>query len=761
MEASGRFEQQQHYQHHHHHHRRSGWDNSSAHDQGYDEANDPEPPGGSEGESRHRRHSRRHHLDDSRGDYSSYRRQDSCWEHDKFDDSDYRHRSSRDFGDERRRSHDYDDLDRERGRRKDKDRGGGGGGGRHGGRDRTTDVYTPDGSRSPYTSWQEESRPVQEEQQPSVQVPTGTIVVKGLSQKTVEDDLYRALERWGPLRHVRVIKEKVSGVSRGFAFVDLPSVDAAEKLMASIGTDGITVNGRRLFLEYSSRPSGGAFPDYRFSGQASKPLVAVPSDWICALCGYLNFARRVVCLQCNEARGEEATDLSTSGYRGPEPAPSHVLAVRGLDDNVDEEILHYEFSKHAPIKDLRLIRDKFTHVSRGYAFIHFHSVEDAVKALEASNGTAIDKNGQILRVAFAKSPYGLHGGPLLTAAASCAQQYDASGWEPKEYDARSELEEGDKSSGFVWDEASGYYYDAATKFYYDANRNLYYDGTHGVWYTFNQELQQYQAYTAASAEEAEPPKPVEDVSASETKDRASSRKQYAASAVISAPAVVRSDAAADKVAMSDAAASSAAKDKLKEVRLTSKNSGKKKLNSTFNLWKQRMNEAATEGEEAVRREQTSGADESEAVLRAEATSGPRVGSKRRFTETTPQYRDRAAERRSLYGLSVPGDPLEEMASAGGAPVQSSGGSAESYEAVTVDKALDESNVGNRMLRSMGWQEGSGLGKEGTGIVEPVQAHVGTERAGLGSQRSRFEVQPGDSYRAIIQKKSFARFHDML
>jgi RNA-binding protein 5/10 len=34
------------------------------------------------------------------------------------------------------------------------------------------------------------------------------------------------------------------------------------------------------------------------------------------------------------------------------------------------------------------------------------------------------------------------------------------------------------------------------------------------------------------------------------------------------------------------------------------------------------------------------------------------------------------------------------------------GDAESYEVITADKALGESNVGNRMLRNMGWQEGS-------------------------------------------------------
>lgn len=31
--------------------------------------------------------------------------------------------------------------------------------------------------------------------------------------------------------------------------------------------------------------------------------------------------------------------------------------------------------------------------------------------------------------------------------------------------------------------------------------------------------------------------------------------------------------------------------------------------------------------------------------------------------------------------------------------------AQSYEVITAEKAIDENNVGNRMLRSMGWHEG--------------------------------------------------------
>lgn len=31
---------------------------------------------------------------------------------------------------------------------------------------------------------------------------------------------------------------------------------------------------------------------------------------------------------------------------------------------------------------------------------------------------------------------------------------------------------------------------------------------------------------------------------------------------------------------------------------------------------------------------------------------------------------------------------------------------QSFEVITAEKAIDENNVGNRMLRNMGWHEGS-------------------------------------------------------
>ncbi|KAL8266772.1 hypothetical protein R6Q59_004116 [Mikania micrantha] len=736
--------------------------------------------------------------------------------------------------------------------------------------------------------------------------PSATVVVKGLSQKTTEEDLHQILAEWGPLRHVRVIKERNSGISRGFAFIDFPTLGSARSMMDKVGDEGLVVDSRKLFFEYSKPGAGGmSFGSDGSSrvGHMNHRSTTLLSDWMCTICGCVNFARRTSCFQCNEPRTDDAppADMvslnhSSFGKKG-ETGPTHVLVVRGLDENADEEMLRYEFSKHAPIKDLRLVRDKFTHVSRGFAFVHFHSVDDATKALEATNGTTLEKNGQILRVAYAKSILGpgtgasSHSSSLAAAAieaASFSQQYDAVGWAPKEYNPDEKQPNGgpkDASapqSGFVWDEASGYYYDAASGFYYDGNTGLYYDGNNGIWYSYDHQSQQYvpcnDQNDKASGKENEPAK---------SADGSNTRK-----VVISAPAATtissdKTTSLPDAVQAAAAAAIAAEKkekEKMKEIKLASKSSilaSKKKMSNVLSMWKQRSHESqaprvaldgnpssgiteeksnlvglSTKGKMAidnsaapvsvntsasldaheiprpasnisggtlrgvirgstyVTSSSTNVATGSSAVTEAQNSAVPfrtdasalgsytssasAVSGKRRFSELPVQstvkeqahttYRDRAAERRNLYGSSFGdelsdhgvGDPNRESAlkrggmdsmpfppgvgGRGGGSGGEGNSSVQSYDVITAEKAIDETNVGNRMLRNMGWQEGLGLGKDGSGMVEPVQAQATEKRAGLGSQPKKLdpslEVQAGDSYRTLIQKKALARFREM-
>nr|CAB3448953.1 unnamed protein product [Digitaria exilis] len=684
---------------------------------------------------------------------------------------------------------------------------------------------------------------------------SATVVVKGLSLKTNDDDLYQILAQWGPLRSVRVIKERNSGMSRGFAFIDFPTVEAARRMMEVTGENGLEIDGRNVFFEYRFHSTG----------------------------------------------------------------PTHVLVVRGLDENADEEMLRYEFAKHAPIKDIRLVRDKFTHVSRGFAFVHFHSVEDATKALEATNGIALEKNGQVLRVAYAKSTHGPASGAsqsnsLAAAAieaASFAQQYDAIGWAPKEYNPDEKQNSNTESqkdgpaaqSGFVWDEKSGYYYDSSSGFYYDGNTGLYYDSNSGVWYSYDQQTQQYVPCNDQNNTKADGGMANENTKTSDS----NSGKNV----VISAPAATIKQS--EKTSLPDAvqAAANAAlaaekreKEKAKEIKLASKSSliaNKKKMNNVLAMWKQRNQEGQGQGQASrvvldkepsssddrfnhshsgtgfslkskpnsdsgnakdmssaasygslgqgtastqmldsdvkprpvsnslgttvmgVIRGSTRGVIKSDTTFHAlsdtgsaetrtstnglkttpealatpapyktdisalvsNTSSGVSGSGKRRFSEAPGQlqYRDRAAERRNLYGSSLGNDSagldstgdypsrkgsseIGSMPFPPGVGERSSGeiGNTENYEVITADRALDESNVGNRILRNMGWQEGLGLGKDGSGIKEPVQAKSVDVRAGLGSQQRKadpsLEAQAGDSYKTIIQKKAIARFREM-
>ncbi|MBN2271054.1 MAG: RNA-binding protein, partial [Sedimentisphaerales bacterium] len=54
------------------------------------------------------------------------------------------------------------------------------------------------------------------------------IYVGNLSPQTTDDDLRQAFEAFGQVAAASVIKDKYSGESRGFGFVEMPSKDEAQ-----------------------------------------------------------------------------------------------------------------------------------------------------------------------------------------------------------------------------------------------------------------------------------------------------------------------------------------------------------------------------------------------------------------------------------------------------------------------------------------------------------------------------------------------------
>ena len=70
------------------------------------------------------------------------------------------------------------------------------------------------------------------------------IYVGNLSYKIGEDDLRSAFEAFGQVESAAVIKDKYSGQSKGFGFVEMPSAEEAQSAISSL--NGKELQGRPI-----------------------------------------------------------------------------------------------------------------------------------------------------------------------------------------------------------------------------------------------------------------------------------------------------------------------------------------------------------------------------------------------------------------------------------------------------------------------------------------------------------------------------------
>ncbi len=83
------------------------------------------------------------------------------------------------------------------------------------------------------------------------------IYVGNLSYDVSEDDLRQAFEQFGQIESAAIIKDKYSGQSKGFGFVEMAS--KAEGQAAIEGMNGKELKGRALNVnEARPRPEGGS-----------------------------------------------------------------------------------------------------------------------------------------------------------------------------------------------------------------------------------------------------------------------------------------------------------------------------------------------------------------------------------------------------------------------------------------------------------------------------------------------------------------------
>lgn len=83
----------------------------------------------------------------------------------------------------------------------------------------------------------------------SDEIVTKKLFVSGLSRQTTDEGLRNAFSQFGRLLEARVITDKLSGRSRGFAFVRYATEEEAAK--AKEGMDGKFLDGWVIFADFA------------------------------------------------------------------------------------------------------------------------------------------------------------------------------------------------------------------------------------------------------------------------------------------------------------------------------------------------------------------------------------------------------------------------------------------------------------------------------------------------------------------------------
>jgi hypothetical protein len=115
----------------------------------------------------------------------------------------------------------------------------------------------------------------------------------------------------------------------------------------------------------------------------------------------------------------------------------------------------------------------------------------------------------------------------------------------------------------------------------------------------------------------------------------------------------------------------------------------------------------------------------------------------------PKYRDRASERRIMH--NQPDVPLPENTTTVLKKKRFVEGSPPppSPPPTPLAPGKDGNNVGNKLLKMMGWKEGSGLGTEGDGRVDPIQTAIYAQGVGLGASKAKELGKYAEGYSGYV------------
>ncbi|KAF0692661.1 Aste57867_16276 [Aphanomyces stellatus] len=641
------------------------------------------------------------------------------------------------------------------------------------------DASSHDHQRRPYDRDEGPSKP-----SPVHIEPCSTLMIKGLPFSTTNAELMNILGSFGPTGG-RIIVNKATGESRGFAFIDFASIESAKYVVQYFAKQPLTIQGRVIGIGYSEPARSQHF-------HAPPPRC----DWLCPMCNATNFSKRVECYKC----GNPKTDFAVEVPRAPVgefnnlTVPSHILSVRSLPLEAEEADLTQMFQHCPGLTMVRMARDRTSNVSKGFGFVEFASVEYAADAL-ATVGTEFYYANALVRVSYAVDSGHASGlrvlGPSFTrtrrslanslvvggatAQALAQAALEAAQWsvshtmsapQPTDLDVNALLASAaagvtttpnaprkefplsfeEAGGSFVFVSDNGLYYDTTSMFYYDPTSKIYYNSYMGTYFTYNN----------ATFEPYDPPLPVDDrVAAALVPSKDASNKASKKKAAISfgiKPVSKTTPLSATPLVNTLPVPSMAAPAATVAV--------KKKHADEIAKWSQQQKTDPSAAAAATPSTDQVSMDAGPAICllcRRKFNSTAQLRKHEQLSDLHKQNLAKAKQTKDSLRVKETVDVTPQAYVHVPPPVP--------VDAARVDKPLDDqANIGGKMLKSMGWKSGEGLGKKGTGITAPVTAVGKTsgDTSGLGGNplASNPAVQTASSKREKINQITRARFEGL-
>lgn len=255
------------------------------------------------------------------------------------------------------------------------------------------------GSSKQRSGGQEQARRDNNRSDDKVEVTSERLYVGNLDYKTTGPDLEKHFSQIGTVKSAEIVINRRTQQSKGFAFVEMSSIDEARKAVSSYHNQDFM--GRRMLVNGAKSQGAGGEGGERSSNNRRRDESRSGSDGDRNRRG--DRSDRGERDDRNNRRRSETREEPRRVKKEEAPAiiTTSRLKLDNLDYEVGEDELEELFKGIGVVVSTEVIANPDTHQSKGYGFVEMSHIDEAQRAVEILNNK--DFMGRKLNISGAEN----------------------------------------------------------------------------------------------------------------------------------------------------------------------------------------------------------------------------------------------------------------------------------------------------------------------------------------------------------------------